>query len=259
MSSKGMGNSAWFLAMAIVLAMTPVVTADDYGTDKQKPAADKGAMSDASGDATECVRQATAALEAATNGKEPGIPSVVLEKSMGVAVIPQSSKSAGKGLVSRRTDDGEWSAPAFVSISGAGEWTKAGDGSRDLVVVFTDEASLDRLVSSSVTLASATSTPSSEASGMAPKPGTSASLDPSNRAMDGRAGSSTIYTYSRGDGAFTRVTLANAVLDIDDAANTKVYGKDASAEAILSGGVNANGTTQPFVKAIEQRLPEREA
>jgi lipid-binding SYLF domain-containing protein len=255
MNGKGMTSKAMFFAMAAMLAIPPVVKAGESDaptpTAKETPTAKPAPTSESkatggddramANDASQCVQRASAAIEAATSGKEPGVPAVLLQKGIGVAVIPQGTMSAGKGLVSRRTAEGNWSAPAFVSIEGASEWTKPGNEGRDLIIVFTGADRLDALAQNAVKLG----------------PERAMTTDAQTDGTESRT--SMIYSYSREDGTFTRVALADAVLDFDDAANAQVHGKDATAEKILSGDVKANGTVQPFVKAIEQHIPKSKA
>jgi lipid-binding SYLF domain-containing protein len=63
---------------------------------------------------------------------------------------------------------------------------------------------------------------------------------------------SAIYSYSRSKGLFAGVSLDGAILQLDDSANEKVYGKeivraDASKTKVSAA---AQPTVQPFLRAL---------
>src|SRR5713101_2957344 len=76
---------------------------------------------------------------------EGGIPNDLMSRAEAIAVIPHVLKGAfgvggeyGKGLVSRRLDNGRWSVPSFIKIGGGSFGLQLGVESTDLVLVFTN-------------------------------------------------------------------------------------------------------------------------
>ena len=106
-------------------------------------------------ESTEAERAEMAAevLKASLTGEDQSIPKALLEEAHAVVVVPHVVKGAflvggqyGKGLVSWRDADGNWSAPAFVSMGGASYGFQAGVKAVDLVLVVTDPNGLQALM-----------------------------------------------------------------------------------------------------------------
>src|SRR5215831_14745000 len=77
---------------------------------------------------------------------ENSIPEDLMSRAHGIAVIPHVVKGAlglggqwGKGLMAQRHEDGTWSAPAFIEISGGSFGLQIGVQASDVVLVFTEE------------------------------------------------------------------------------------------------------------------------
>src|SRR5215475_14920455 len=100
---------------------------------------------------------------------ESSIPQELMARADGIAVIPHVVKGAfgvggqwGKGLMSQRREDGNWSAPAYVEIGGGSFGLQIGVQASDVVLVFTDETGIKGLLKSKLKLgadASATAGP----------------------------------------------------------------------------------------------------
>ncbi|HEY5971470.1 MAG TPA: lipid-binding SYLF domain-containing protein, partial [Pseudoxanthomonas sp.] len=132
----------------------------------------------------------------------------------------------GLGLMSVKTPDGTWSNPVFVKLAGASFGLQAGVQSADVVLVFRNDRSLDNIVNGKVTLGAD--------AGVAAGPvgrNASASTDGQLKAE--------IWSWSRARGLFAGVALDGAVLQIDDDANTAVYGSAATPRAIFEGRAGA--------------------
>src|SRR5262249_42958619 len=96
--------------------------------------------------------KAAEVLQSLTNVSDNKIPDKLLQRAEAIAVIPNMIKGAfgiggryGKGLVAKRTDNGRWGAPAFISIGGGSFGAQLGVNETDLVLVFTDKAGVDSL------------------------------------------------------------------------------------------------------------------
>ena len=181
---------------------------------------------------------------------ENSIPEDLMARAHGIAVIPHVVKGAfgiggqwGKGLMSQRSENGQWSPPAFIEIGGGSFGLQIGVQASDLVLVFTDESGIKGLLKGKVKLgadASATAGPV----GRKAEVGTDILL---------RSG---VFAYSRSKGLFAGISLDGSVISIDDDANRKVYGKDVTGEQILLGnGVRTNATVDTFMKTLEKVSP----
>lgn len=96
---------------------------------------------------------ATVVLADLSNIPAKGIPAKLMEGAHGVVVIPKVLKagfvvagSGGRGLAIARTAEGAWGDPAFVTFGGGSVGFQAGVESTDVVLVFRDRKSLDRVL-----------------------------------------------------------------------------------------------------------------
>lgn len=158
---------------------------------------------------------------------ESGIPDRLLDEARAVVVIPDTVKAGliiggrrGHGLMSVKTADGTWSNPSFVKITGGSIGFQAGVQSSDVVLVFRNDRSLESIVNGKFTLGAD--------AGVAAGPvGRNAAA-----ATDGQL-KAEIWSWSRARGLFAGVALDGAVLQIDDRANSAVYGANTTPRAIL--------------------------
>lgn len=244
MFTRACRNGTIALAASLVIASIPSTAA--FAGYAKKSANDE--MSDEA----KRAEQAAEVLTAATTGADGPIPQALLQKAKGIAVIPHVVKGAmgvggrwGKGVVSSRTADGTWSAPAFVSVGGASYGFQIGVEATDLILVFTDPKGIHALLDDKVKLgadAGLTAGPI----GRKAETGVNLTLD------------AAIYSYSRSKGLFAGIALDGAVLDVDDDANARVYGKDVKVKQLLDGDVGANATVQPFLEAMADHVPMRQ-
>ncbi len=163
-----------------------------------------------------------------TSIPETAIPDNMLRDAYGVAVIPGAIKiglgiggNFGKGVLVVRQDDGSWSNPAFVRLSGGSIGWQIGAQSTDLILVFKDRRSVQGIFNDKLTIGA-------EASAAAGPVGrqTSASTDGQLKAS--------IYSYSRNRGLFAGVSLNGAWFAMDRKANSQFYGSGLEPQQILS-------------------------
>src|SRR5215813_2885656 len=124
--------------LVVVLALTNPVTArqsNEHSTEAQR--------------ATDAVN----VLSEIMNIPENSIPEELMARAHGIAVIPHVVKGAfgiggqwGKGLMSQRHEDGNWSAPAYIEVGGGSFGLQIGVQASDIVLVFTDEDGLKGLL-----------------------------------------------------------------------------------------------------------------
>lgn len=164
---------------------------------------------------------ATVVLADLSNIPEKGIPAKLMADAHGVAVVPKVLKagfvvagSGGRGLVVARDKDGGWGDPAFVRFGGGSVGFQAGVESTDVVLVFRDRKSLDRLL---------------DGRGAKLTLGADASLAAGPVGRQARAGTdfkleAEVLSYSRSRGLFAGVALDGSVLHPDAEANTMFRG-----------------------------------
>jgi lipid-binding SYLF domain-containing protein len=222
-------------SLVVVFALTKPVSAQQ--SKKQSTEADRAA-------------EAVNVLSEIMNIPENSVPEELMARAHGIAVIPHVVKGAfgiggqwGKGLMSQRHEDGNWSPPAYIEIGGGSFGLQIGVQASDIVLVFTDEDGLKGLLKGKLKLgadASATAGPL----GRKAEVGTDVLLR------------SAVFAYSRSKGLFAGVSLDGSVINIDDSANGKIYGKNATGEQILLGkAVRSNATVEPFVAALQKFSP----
>jgi lipid-binding SYLF domain-containing protein len=184
--------------------------------------------------------------------KEGGIPNDLMSHAEAVAVFPHMVKGAfivggeyGKGLVSRRLDNGRWSTPSFIKIGGGSFGLQLGAQSTDLVLVFTSKEGFKGLMNGKVKL------------------GADAAVAAGPVGRDAQVGTdvllkSPVLAYSRSRGLFVGISLDGAVVSIDDSANRNVYGKEIAAEDILyNGKARMNAIVAPFANELDKDTPAR--
>ena len=178
---------------------------------------------------------------------EQGIPDKLLDEGRAIVVLPDTLKVGmvlggrrGHGLMSVKGADGSWSQPVFVKLTGGSIGFQAGVQSSDVVLVFRNDRNLENIVNGKVTLGAD--------AGVAAGPvGRNASA-----ATDGQL-KAEIWSWSRARGLFAGVALDGAVLQIDDAANTAVYGSAATPRAIFEGRA---GVPSSAVAGFRDQLEE---
>ena len=161
---------------------------------------------------------------------ETGIPPALLGNSQGVAIIPEVVKVGfviggrfGKGVVSVKDENGEWSDPCFASITAGSIGWQIGAQSSDLILVFKTRKSVEGMVSGKFTLGA-------DVAVAAGPVGRQAAA-----ATDAEIGAE-IYSYSRSRGLFAGVSLEGSALEIDGAANGAFYGEPGISAADIFAG-----------------------
>jgi lipid-binding SYLF domain-containing protein len=199
----------------------------------------------------ERIEKAIQVLREMVDLPEEGLPSRLLEKCHGIAVIPGVIKAAygfggqyGRGLLVIRNEDGTWSNPAFISLIGGSLGWQIGVQKADIVLVFKTGKSIENIAAGKVTLGADMSVAAGPVGRNA-----EASTD-----LDMEA---EIYSYSRSKGLFAGVSIKGASIQIDKDANRAFYDKrDISARDILYG---SDIQAPPVVKDLKAALKKRTA
>lgn len=189
----------WFVVL--LLASAPLLIAQP-GSDEARRVAD-----------------ATTVLDEIMAAADQAIPRTIMEKAEGIAVFPSLIKGGivvggqrGRGILSARDrKTGEWSSPAFLTITGGSIGAQFGAQAIDLVLVINNQRGLEQLVKNQFKIgadAAATAGPVGRDA--------SASTDIQLRAQ--------ILSYSRARGLFAGVTLNGSTIRQDRDANERYYG-----------------------------------
>lgn len=156
------------------------------------------------------------------------IPAQLIEASKGIVIIPRMINGGlivggkhGRGLAMVKRDDGEWSDPVFVTITGGSVGAQIGVQAVDLVLVFKSDKTLMNIEKGDYTLGGDVSVAAGPVSKNA-----SATTDYKLEAE--------VYSYSRAKGLFAGVTVNGAMLDVDVRANTGLYGSKATVKSIFT-------------------------
>jgi len=173
------------------------------------------------------------------------IPAELLKITEGIIIVPKLINAGfvvagkrGKGVAMVKLEDGTWSNPVFVTITGGSLGLQAGVQSVDLVLIFKSRATLEKIGNGSFTLGgeiSATAGPVGRNS--------TASTDYKMEAE--------VYSYSRSKGLFAGISLSGSAIDIDKKGNEAFYGKDTDAKTLFS---NSTETTAASVAAMKTEL-----
>ena len=174
---------------------------------------------------TDTLYSATTVLADLSKIPEKGIPPALLADAQGVAIIPRVVKAGfvvagqgGHGVVIARDKDGKWGQPVFVNFGGGSVGFQVGVESTDVVLVFRDRKSLDRILEGKgkVTLGADASLAAGPV-GRKAAAGTDAKLE------------AEIVSYSRSRGLFAGVALDGSVIRPDANSNT-TFGADTRPE-----------------------------
>jgi lipid-binding SYLF domain-containing protein len=144
----------------------------------------------------------------------------------------------GKGVATCRTENG-WSAPAPITITGGSWGLQLGGQAIDLVMIVTNQAGMDHLLSSKFKLGA-------EASAAAGPVGRDAGADTDIKMR------AEVLTYSRARGLFAGIDLSGAAVTQDKDETRLLYGKLVPFADILDGKVQPPVSSEPFLAAVRK-------
>jgi lipid-binding SYLF domain-containing protein len=176
---------------------------------------------------TERLHEAANVLKEFDKMKE-SIPHDLISEYKGIVIIPSMINAGigiggkrGKGIAIVKLDDGTWSDPVFVTLTGGSIGPQIGVQAVDLVLVFRHKGALTKVKNADVTIGGDISA----AAGPVGR-STSANTDYQFKAE--------VYSYSRSRGLFAGISLNGTSLAIDKRANHAYYGDDMSSEDIFN-------------------------
>ncbi|MGN6640876.1 MAG: lipid-binding SYLF domain-containing protein [Mucilaginibacter sp.] len=179
------------------------------------------------GKETERIQSATQVLKEFGKMKEK-IPHDLIAEYKGIVIIPHMINAGlgiggkrGRGIAIVKLDDGSWSDPVFITLTGGSVGPQIGVQSVDLVLVFRHKGVLTKVKDGDFTIGG-------DASAAAGPVGRSTSANTDYK-MEAE-----IYSYSRSRGLFAGVSINGSSLTIDKDANQNYYGKDMSTQDIFA-------------------------
>lgn len=180
----------------------------------------------ASAAATDLAHKVEVSTEIYTELYGDGEPSGVIGGAVCIAVFPHVIKGAfgfgghrGGGIISCR-DDGKWSPPAFLKMTGGSFGLQIGGEVSDIVLFFMTRRGIESLLQTKFTLGG-------EAGVAAGPYGHAAQADTDLKFK------AEIYAYGKSRGLFVGVSLEGARVAVNQKAIRKYYGKKIWAEEIL--------------------------
>lgn len=204
----------------------------------------------------ERVAAATDVIDQLLRIPEQAVPDVLLSRAYAVAVIPNVIKIGfglgarrGKGVLVVRQNDGSWSNPAFVTLTGGSFGWQIGAQSTDIILVFKTREGVDNISRGKLTLgadASIAAGPVGRHTGVA--------TDIEFQAE--------VFSYSRSRGLFAGIALEGAGVTMDHGANAAFYGSpDITPDQIFAGsGNSAPAVANNFVQLLSAQtkgLPQQ--
>src|SRR5882757_8575628 len=189
---------------------------------------------------------ATEVLNELRSAPDQNVPNWLLDRAYAVVVVPNVIKVSlifggrrGSGVMVVRKDDGNWSNPVFVNLTGGSVGFQWGVQSTDVLLVFTSKASVEGIMGGKVTLGA----DASVAAGPVGRQ-TEAATDFGLNAQ--------VYSYSRNKGLFIGVALDGSALTINNTFNSEYYGKPGvlASEVLAPNAPRAPESAQPFLAAL---------
>jgi SH3 domain-containing YSC84-like protein 1 len=169
------------------------------------------------------------------------VPSSLLKQAKCIAVIPKMTKGGfivggkhGNGVVSCRTSSG-WSAPAFISMTGASVGLQAGGEHQDILLLMNSQGEQE--------LKSGHWELGGEAAAAGPSGGSAADASTGWKAP--------VLSYANSNGAFAGADVGGAKLGADEDTIHKEYGGNTTFQAVLEGQVQPPAGAQQFMSALQ--------
>lgn len=193
----------------------------------------------------EKIEASTKVLQDFIQMKE-SIPRELMQVTEGIIVIPKLINAGfvvggkrGKGIAMVKLEDGTWSNPVFVTITGGSVGFQIGVQAVDLVLIFKSRETLQDIGNGSFTLGgdiSVTAGPVGRSS--------SASTDYKLEAE--------VYSYSRSKGLFAGISLGGSAISIDKNANETFYGNSDDAKTLFADTTSASDAVEQLKEVLKE-------
>lgn len=172
-----------------------------------------------------------------------------LARARAVMIFPRVVKASlivggqgGNGVMVARRPDGSWSDPAFYGLGAPSVGLQIGYQETTIVLFVMDDATLDRVMRSSLTLG----TQSGAALGDVVEPAGGATTQSSVNAPR-------IYQAVESGGVYAGVSLDGYVINARESFNTAYYGSDATVRKILLEGTLHRPENRVLIDALRAR------
>jgi SH3 domain-containing YSC84-like protein 1 len=190
------------------------------------------------------LADATGVLQAFTQDEETSIPTDLLARAHGIAVIPNVIRGGfliggrrGRGVLVVKGANGNWSNPAMITLTGGSIGWQFGAESADLILIFANLRSVRNIEDGKFTLGG-------EASAVAGPMGRH-----NTSALTGRA---EVYAYVRSRGLYAGAVFEGARLDVDEQGNERFYSSDPIAEPLREQNTATPASARRFLLALER-------
>src|SRR5690606_11643344 len=206
-----------------------------------------GASSAARADSAHAKRftEAVEVITKFTQDEIGGIPIDLLSRAHGIAVIPGVIRGGfliggrrGRGVLTLRGEDGRFTNPVLITLTGGSIGGQIGVASADVVLVFANERSVRNIASGKFTLggdATAVAGPSGRHTAVA------------------LTGNAEVYMYVRSRGLFAGAAFEGARLDVDEEATALFYyAANSSARAFGPASDATPEAARAFLAAVER-------
>jgi lipid-binding SYLF domain-containing protein len=178
-----------------------------------------------------------------------GIPVEILDSAKCVAVVPSLVKggfvfgaSHGRGMASCKLNNGSWTAPAPITMTGGSIGFQIGLQGVDLVMMIMNDRGMQALLTNGFKVGA----------------DASAAAGPVGRHVEGSTDwklRAEVLTYSRARGLFAGVTINGSTISQDEDATRELYGKFVPFKTILTGATDMpRGGGEPFVAAVRKAV-----
>jgi lipid-binding SYLF domain-containing protein len=202
-----------------------------------------GLCSSAAADDDDDVKltQAIAVVHDFTRDDEQSIPTELLQRARGIAVIPNLIRGGffiggrrGRGVLTIRTATGEWSNPAFVTLTGGSIGWQFGAEAADVILIFANDRSVANIQDGKFTFAG-------DAAVQAGPVG--------KRSMGALTMRSEVYVYTRNRGLFAGAAFEGARLNIVRQDDTRFYA-GSGAQALGPQNGTIPGSARRFLETL---------
>ena len=196
------------------------------------------------------LEDATAVFQEIMQAPDSAVPRAIFDRAEAIAIFPSTVKAGfiigghrGKGVVSARNEQGAWSQPGFLTLTGGSFGLQIGAQAVDLVLVILNQRGLEKLLQNEFKIGG-------DASAVIGPIGrdAEASTDLMLRAE--------ILSYSRTRGLFAGITLKGSTIKADRDANTRFYGYPFESAQLVLEGVTATPRSADAVAALRAALAE---
>jgi SH3 domain-containing YSC84-like protein 1 len=191
---------------------------------------------------------AATVLNEIMSAPDNGIPVEILNSAKCVAVVPSLVKggfvvgaSHGRGMATCRMENGGWTPPAPLTMTGGSIGFQIGVQGVDLVMMIMNDRGLQALLTNKFKLGA----------------DASAAAGPVGRHVEGSTDwklKAEVLTYSRARGLFAGVTVNGSSITQDEDATRELYGRFIPFKTILTGAVDSPRGGEPFVAAVRKAV-----